>query len=79
MRNLMIKKLEELIQSGEKVTRLFYDHNGKQEHVENYSAFANEDYMTTSLRNSLTNGKSLTKEQQMELNQFKIDKVFITA
>lgn len=52
------------------ITRLYYTHNGKREYVEDFSYFANSDYMSEELLDSLSKGRTLTDELQKELNMY---------
>jgi hypothetical protein len=84
MRDLMINKLKEInhkaIETGnynEIVTRLYYETNNQRHFVEDYSPFANKNFMSDELRNALTNHQTLTETQQNELNNFVIEKEYV--
>jgi exonuclease VII small subunit len=77
MKDIMIEVLrkynEKVIKSeGDKklITRLYYTHNGKREYVEDFSYFANSNYMSEELLDSLSKGRTLTDELQKELNMY---------
>ncbi|MBM7598263.1 hypothetical protein JOC34_000620 [Virgibacillus halotolerans] len=71
MNNAMIAYLKELnksvTRSDEVVTRLYY---GDSEYVEDFSYFANEDYMSKGLLEAIKNKTTLTDKQSMELQYF---------
>jgi hypothetical protein len=74
MKNAMITWLEKHNQTtNEPITRLFFYNNGKQEFVEDYSYFANENYMSKELLEALSKGKTLTSKLDSELNLYKRD------
>ena len=76
MRDLMISKLQEINQH-ETVTRLYYIHNDKRDFVEDFIPFANENYMSDELRDALSKGKTLTEQQQSELDSYVIEKELV--
>lgn len=66
-----LKELNKGRNASTVVTRLRYGING--EHVEDFSYFANRDYMTDELLKALAIGQSLTSDLQMELNKYVIE------
>lgn len=80
MKDIMIELLRKynekvLKYEGDKklITRLYYTHNGKREYVEDFSYFANSNYMSEELLDSLSKGRTLTDELQKELNTYVIE------
>jgi len=77
MKDLMINWLEKYNQtSNEPVTRLYFENNDTTDFVEDYTYFANENYMSKELLASLTKGKTLTNELLSELEQFRFEMKF---
>lgn len=56
---------------SEVVTRLYY--NNGEDFVEDYSRYANNDYMSEGLLVALANRQTLTDKQSMELEEFRVD------
>lgn len=78
MRDAMITYLEQINQKAitsdrTPVTRLYYKENNEVRYVEDYSHFANENYMSIALLESLAKGKTLKKRLQSELEHFRFE------
>lgn len=76
MRDLMIKKLEEL-QQTDHITRLYFTYNGNRDFVEDFTPFANEKYMSNELLDALAKGKTLTCTQKRELDTYVIEQELV--
>ena len=76
MKDAMITWLETYNKTtNEPVTKLYFNNNGKQDFVEDYTYFATEDFMSRELLESLSKGKTLTMKLQTELDFFRIESV----
>lgn len=80
MREAMITYIEKLnnkasLEGTSPVTRLYYTENNEKKFVEDFSYFANENYMSKSLLNTLAKGQNLTSKLQTELDQYVIEEV----
>lgn len=77
MRDFMVRYLKNLNESNEeKVTRLYFDNNGKREYVDDFSPFANPRYMSKRLLEALKNKTDLTYDQERELETFIVEKEY---
>lgn len=65
-----MKKLNNNSKPGEIITRLYYKESGETKFVEDYSVFANLEWMSESLLNSLKSGRTLTDKDRSELSVF---------
>lgn len=68
-----LKEINKGKNASEIVTRLYYGNNG--DYVQDLSFFVNSrDYMSGSLVDAIQNGQTLTTEQEIELQNFIIEK-----
>lgn len=76
MKDVMITYLKEINKDATPetlVTRLKYSNNGREEYVEDFSYFANEEHMSKDLLEALRCGQTLTSKQRGELQKFIIE------
>jgi hypothetical protein len=77
MRDAMISWLEKHNQTtNQPITRLYFLDNGKENFVEDYTYFANENYMSKELLEALSKGKTLTNKLAKELEFFRYEDVY---
>lgn len=73
-KDLAIKLLKEMNKTADEltvVTRLYF--NNGNDYVQDFSFFANEEYMSEGLLDALKYGQTLTSDQDEELRQYLIE------